>query len=1470
MRKFLLSFIATLYLGLFSFFQARSQCEASDVTQPANQVVCAGANTTAVNFAGSVSGTSFMWTNNNPAIGLAANGSGNIPAFTATNTSTAPLTGTVTVTPYKGTKAYAYIPNAGDNNVSVIDVSTKTLVKSISVGDNPQGVVATPDGRKVYVTNANNRSVSVISTATNSVIKTILVDWNLTGIIISPDGTRVYVSGDQIRVINTSDDTVVGTITASAKGLAISPDGTRLYASSPANNTVSEINTTTLTTIKTTSVGSLPWGMAVSSDGSKLYVAISGDNRVRVLNTTDLSINGTISSTGTSPLGVALTPDGGRLYVTNRNSDNVSVINTATNTVIATIAVGQTPFGVSVNPDGTKVYVACSSSDNVIIINAVDNTVDPMPIPVGDAPLAFGNFMALVPCPGTSETFTITVNPVPDVAAISNQTACEGSASSAIAFTGLVPGTVFTWRNNYTGTGLAAYGSGSIPSFIPTRPVGTTGPAISTITVTPYTGSAAYAYVPNRNSGAVSVIDINTGSVVKTIGTSGFPYGVYPSPDGTRMYVTDNYNGRVNIINTITNTADASVTVGTSPAGVVVAPNGSKIYVTAGDHKVYVVDAVTNKVDATIAVGDRPMGIAISPDGTRLYVANQSSKNVSVINTATNAVIATIEVENSPWGVYVSSDGTKVYVSNSYSGTVSVINTSSNTLAGRITVGNTPHGIVLSADGSRAYVANHGSNTVSVINTATNTVIATINTGVDTRPVGVSLSPDGSKLYVTKSNANNVAVVDVATNTIIGTINVFAGPIGMGNMVASVPTCAGTSKTFTLTVNPLTAITTQPVARTVCAGSGATFSVGASGTGLTYQWRKDGSPISGATSSTLNLTAIASTDAGDYDVVVTGSCGSVTSSKAKLTVNVNTLITTQPTDQSVCTGTAATFAVVATGTNLVYQWTKDGAFIGGATASTYTIPAVSASDAAQYRVIVTGDCGTRSSSIVRLWVNAETTITTQPTSQTVCPGTSATFSVGASGNGTLSYQWKKGTDNISGATSATYTINNVTAADVADYSVVVTGACGSATSAVAALTINSSPAVSIATQPVSQTKCVGGSVTFSVAASGSGLTYQWKKGTVNISGATANTYTISSINAADAGDYSVLVTAACGTATSSVSSAIATLTVNAFPVITTHPTGQTVCPGADVTFSVSATGTGLTYQWKKGATNISGATSATYTIAGVTASDAANYSVVVSGTCGASISSTVAALTVSNDLVITSQPSSQVVCAGANATLSVAATGAGLTYQWKKGADNISGATSATYTISNASAAHAGNYSVVVSNSCGTLVTSNVAGLTVNPAPAVPTITASGNELSSSATTGNQWYLEGMAISGATSQTHRVQAAGQYTVKVTQGGCEATSAAYNFVATRINEPGTWNGDVVVYPTPVSTTLHIKNNGNRKLQLQLFDGFGRKVYEGQLTSTSGTIDVQQLAAGVYQLLMTDVQKNQTISQTILKN
>jgi hypothetical protein len=491
-------------------------------------------------------------------------------------------------------------------------------------------------------------------------------------------------------------------------------------------------------------------------------------------------------------------------------------------------------------------------------------------------------------------------------------------------------------------------------------------------------------------------------------------------------------------------------------------------------------------------------------------------------------------------------------------------------------------------------------------------------------------------------------------------------------------------------------------------------------TQLGYQWSKDGVAISGATAATYSIAATTAANAGSYSVIVTNSVGSVTSAAATLTVNpagVAPSITTQPTSQSVTAGNSVTFSVVTTGTApLTYQWSKNGAVISGATAVNLTLSSAASSDAGSYTVVVTNSLGTVTSAAAVLTVNTPPIITVQPASQTVVSGSPVTLSVTAGGSGPITYQWmKNGTypfkpSAISGAISSSYIINNSIDSDAGSYYVVVSNSSASVTSSNATVIVNTPPTITI--QPASSITYSGTTYSLAVSAAGtSPLNYQWYKDGTAINGAISSSYALTGTTLNKAGSYYVVVSNVAGSVTSN------TTTVVTPPLITTQPVSSSVTAGNSTSFSAVASGSPtLTYQWYKNSSPIAGATGSSYTFTSAATTDAGGYAVIVSNAYGTATSSTVT-LTVTpapSAPTITTQPASQSVISSFSSTFSVTASGtAPFTYVWRKDGSTVVGGNSSSLTLNNTTSANAGNYTVTITNSVGS-VTSTAATLTVN------------------------------------------------------------------------------------------------------------------------------------------------------------
>ena len=921
--------------------------------------------------------------------------------------------------------------------------------------------------------------------------------------------------------------------------------------------------------------------------------------------------------------------------------------------------------------------------------------------------------------------------------------------------------------------------------------------------------------------------------------------------------------------------------VGTSPF-TVAAPNGGELWAGGSTQTVTWNVVGTNAAPVNVA----NVKISLSTDGGLTYptvvlasTANDGTESITVPSLPTTTTTCRIKVE-AIGNIFFDISNSNFTIDVPPAGF-----TFSNPAAGNITCGTST-----SANVTLATTAFGGFSTP--IN-----LTATGNPGGTT----VSFAPNplapGNSTVVTLSNTNTLTP---------GTYNI------------TVTGTAGTSvqtQTVSYIVAPGTApaITSQPVNNTVCAGETANFSVAATGSGLSYQWQvsTDGGTtytnIAGATSTTFSIASAASTQNGYlYHVIVSALCGSSTSNAATLTVNAAPGIATQPADATVCAGSNNTFAVTGSGGGLNYQWqiSTDGGTtftnIAGANSASYTLSGITiAQNGYQYHVIVTGACpGSVTSNNVTLTVGNAPSITAQPADLTACEGTAANFSVTASGSG-LSYQWQVSTDgggtytDISGATSATYSVTAATTLNGYRYRVIVTSAsCATpSTSNAAILTVNALPAIT--TQPASATLCAGSSVTFTAAATGTAIAYQWQLSTdggttfTDIAGATSATYSIAATSASQNGyQYHVVVSGTCSPA---ATSANATLNVVSPASVTTQPTNTAVCDGANASFSVTGASASI-YQWQVSTnggtsyTNIAGATSATLSLSAVTTASNGNlYQVLLSNsTCTSPVTSTAAALTVNALPNVTAQASETNVCTGTPVTLS--ATGAS-TYSWNPG--SLNGATVVVNpSVVNPSIPNTITYTVTGTDANGCVSNADV-DVTANPLPTV-TLTATpantsllpGRSVTLRATVTPSagftfvWRKNGVIIPNTTdSLVVTVEDVGAYTVEAADAGgfCNRTS---DELIVRDSITNT----IFIWPNPndgnftVSYYNYIRNvNQSRNNSITIFDVRGARIYNKTYTVNQGynlmKVNLRGVAAGPYIVVLRDGYGNKIAAERI---
>ncbi len=299
----------------------------------------------------------------------------------------------------------------------------------------------------------------------------------------------------------------------------------------------------------------------------------------------------------------------------------------------------------------------------------------------------------------------------------------------------------------------------------------------------------------------------------------------------------------------------------------------------------------------------------------------------------------------------------------------------------------------------------------------------------------------------------------------------------------------------------------------------------------------------------------------------------------------------------------------------------------------------------------------------------------------------------------------------------------------------------------------------IKTQPTSVVTTLGATASFGVVASGTSLRYQWYKDGTAISRATRATYTVRPVTTASLGTYWVVVSNQKGSVTSNK----VTLSTggggggggggDTTPTITTQPSSVVATVGNSAGFTVVASGSGLSYQWYKGGTAVSGATGATYTVSSVATSNIGTYYVTVSNTAGNVTSNSVTLRAVTALGIWGAYEQS-----GGSAALSsptIAATGSNESAVWVTNGGSLT-LTSPTITTS-------GNTSSQDSSS--------FYGLNAGVLASIGTINITGGTVTTTGTGANGVFASGSGASVTLSGvTIKATATGGHAVMATQGG----------------------------------------------------------------------------------------------------
>jgi len=281
----------------------------------------------------------------------------------------------------------AYVGLFGDQSVAVLDTVTQKVIKTIPVTA-PDGLIVTPDGKKVYVSSTDSGSVKVISTADDTLAGSIDVGAKPAGIAVTPDGTRVVAAvggANEAVIIDTSSDTVVKHVPVpAAHASCITADGHWAYVASQATGApaVVQIDIMGDTAPKSFPVDKSP--RMLSCTPNKIYFTAVGLDAVEMMDPVTGAL-GTPITSGGSPHDVRATIDGKLELVVSQTAGDLEFMDTATDLVLATVPTGKLAHWITPFTNGTGAYVTNEGDNNVVTVDFASHRVIDT-IAIGNAP----------------------------------------------------------------------------------------------------------------------------------------------------------------------------------------------------------------------------------------------------------------------------------------------------------------------------------------------------------------------------------------------------------------------------------------------------------------------------------------------------------------------------------------------------------------------------------------------------------------------------------------------------------------------------------------------------------------------------------------------------------------------------------------------------------------------------------------------------------------------------------------------------------------------------------------------------------------------------------------------------------------------------------------------------------------------------------------------------------------------------
>jgi YVTN family beta-propeller protein len=592
-------------------------------------------------------------------------------------------------------------------------------------GTYPMDVVLSPSAHRLFI-GCDGGLVVVVNTTTDRVTGAISTGGGVNSLAYDVANNEVYATSygaSSVIIINASDEQKVGTIPVGVEptGVTYDPLNQRVLVLNYGSNNVSVINGSTNRVIQSFPVGSGPGTLAVDTANGRLFTSNAGGN-VTIDDGSTYSSLGSVTA-GPDPGKIAYAPSNGYLYVAVSGTNTVTAIDGATGVAGYKIPVGPCPWGVAYDPATKHIFVTdttCTTSGNVSVISTSSQSVIAT-IPVGDYPFSIADdpTMGLLYTANQLGTNVSVINASQDkvVGAVGagNQPADFAyDDANHLVYLADQGGNDVAILNGTTGAELGNFGTGFAPYGVA------------------YDSRTGILFVTNSFSNNVTAVRAQTEISIGSINVGLDPQGIAFDPANGELYVANCGSDTVSVINGSTLSLIATVGAGSCPKEVVYDPDDERVYVAnAGplyiqgfDLNVTVLDGTTNRPVHSITVGSAPWGETFDGVNRTVVTGNLGSNNLSIINTSLDKSVGSIGngpgwTNCLPTGVSFDALDNELFVAcggNYYTGVyLLAIEPWTGAVLGTVNVGSAPGGMLPDILSGELIVANWGSGTVSVV-----------------------------------------------------------------------------------------------------------------------------------------------------------------------------------------------------------------------------------------------------------------------------------------------------------------------------------------------------------------------------------------------------------------------------------------------------------------------------------------------------------------------------------------------------------------------------------------------------------------------------------------------------------------------------------------------------------------------------------------------------------------------------------